>query len=82
MTHIHDKEVNKISECNLLHDIINTPKLTKICKSRYSPIIHGCMNTIKVETRFKNFLILLDREGGYTIVIGRLVEKLNPENIL
>ena len=28
MIHIHDKEVNKISECNLLHDIINPPKHT------------------------------------------------------
>ena len=27
---IHDKEVNEISECNLLYDILNPPKRTKI----------------------------------------------------
>ena len=31
---IHDKEVNKIAEYNLLHDIINPPKRTKILNSR------------------------------------------------
>ena len=41
MTRIHDKEVNKIAECNLLHDIINPPKHTKNLNSHYSPIIHG-----------------------------------------
>ena len=30
MTRIHDKEVNKIAECNLLNYIINTPKRAKI----------------------------------------------------
>ena len=30
MTRIHDKEVNKISEYNLLHDIINPTKRNKI----------------------------------------------------
>ena len=30
MTCIHDKELNKIVECNLLHDIINPPKHTKL----------------------------------------------------
>ena len=29
MTCIHDNKVNNITECNLIHDIINTPKLTK-----------------------------------------------------
>ena len=29
MIHIHDKEVNKIAEFNLLHDIINLPKRAK-----------------------------------------------------
>ena len=27
---IHVNEVNKISECNLLHDILNPPKITKM----------------------------------------------------
>ena len=30
MTCIHENQVNKIAECNLLHDIINTSKHTKI----------------------------------------------------
>ena len=30
MTRIHDNEVNKIAECNLLHDISNPPKCNKI----------------------------------------------------
>ena len=30
MIYIHDNEVNNISEYNLLHDIINPPKLVKI----------------------------------------------------
>ena len=47
MTHIHDKEVNKIAECNLIHDIINPSKNAKNVNSHYSPILHGCMNTKK-----------------------------------
>ena len=33
MTRIHDNKANKIAECNLLHDIINRPKLTKSLNS-------------------------------------------------
>ena len=55
MTRIHDKEVNKIAECDLLNDIINPPKLTKLLNSHYSPILHGCMNTRGGKERFKNF---------------------------
>ena len=29
MTCIHGNKVNKLSECNLLHDILNPPKHTK-----------------------------------------------------
>ena len=42
---IHGNNVNKIFECNLLHDILNPPKCTKIFNSHYSPIMHECMNT-------------------------------------
>ena len=45
MAHIHDKEVNIIAECNLLNDIINPPKCTKILYIPYSLIIHVCINT-------------------------------------
>ena len=30
MTRIHNNEANNMAECNLLHDIINPPKSTKI----------------------------------------------------
>ena len=55
MTRIHDNEVNKIAECNLLHDIISPHKRTKNLNSRYSLIIHGCMNTEKVEQILRTF---------------------------
>ena len=45
MTRMHDEEVNKIAECNLLHDIINPPKRSKTFNSHYSPILHGFINT-------------------------------------
>ena len=76
MIHIHEKEVNKIAEYNLLHDIINTHKHTKNLKSHYSPILHGCMNTRFGRARFKNFRILLSSGCSSTILMGRLVEKL------
>ena len=79
MTRIHEKMVNKIVECNLLHDIINPPKLTKSLNRHYSPIIHGCMNTRKYKEKFKNFRILLDSGCSSTIVMGRLVKKLHPD---
>ena len=34
MTRIHNNEVTNISECNLLHDIINPTKCTKILKGQ------------------------------------------------
>ena len=75
---IHENEVKNTAECNLLHDIINPPKRAKNINSHWSPIIHGCLNTRKGRSKFKNFQILLD--GGYSsmIVIRRLVHKLGP----
>ena len=52
---IHENEVNKISECNLLHDILNPSKHKKNTNSHYSPIVHGCMNTRRVGATFKIF---------------------------
>ena len=77
--HTHEKEVNKIAESNLLHDIINPPKCAKNINSHYSPILNGCMNTRKCKAKFKSFRILLDGGYSYTIVMGRLVEKLYPK---
>ena len=79
MTHIHDNNLNKISECNLIHDIINPPKRTKNLNSHYSPNLHECMNNRRGKVKFKNFWILLDSGCSYTIVMWRLVEKLHLE---
>ena len=82
MTRINDDEVNKTSEWNLLHDIINPPKRTKKLNSHYFPILHVCINTRKGRSDFKYFRILSDIGCSSTIVIGRLVKKIHPENIL
>ena len=55
MTHIHDREVNKISEWNLLHDIINPTKCTKNLNIHYYPILYVCINTRNGRAIFKNF---------------------------
>ena len=72
MIHIHKKEVNKTSEYNLIHDIINNPKHAKNLNSHYYPIIHVCMNNRRGEAKFKNFQILLDSGFRYTILMGRI----------
>ena len=79
MTCIHDNEVNNISECYLLHDIINPPRCTKHLNSHYSPIIHGCINTRKAKTKFSKFRILLDSGCSFAVVMGRLVEIIHPK---
>ena len=79
MTRIHDDEVNKIAECNLLHAIINPYKVTKNLKSYHSPILRGYMNTRRGRAKFKDFQILLDVGFSSTIVIIGLFEKLIPE---
>ena len=55
MNHIHDNKVNKIAECNLLHDMLNPSKCTKNINIHYSPILHGCMNTRKGKAKFNDF---------------------------
>ena len=55
MNCIHENEVNKTSEWNLLHGILNPSKITKNRNSHYYPIIYGFMNTRKVTEIFKNF---------------------------
>ena len=73
MKHIHDKKVNKIAECNLLHDITNNTKRTKNLNKHYSPIIHGCMNTRKGKSKFLKYRILLVSGYSSTILTERLV---------
>ena len=82
MTRIHNNELKNIAECILLHDIINTPKLTKKLNSHYSSIIYGCMNTRKGIAKFKNLHILLNSGCSYTIVMGRLVQKYTLKSML
>ena len=53
MTCMHGNKVNKLAECNLLHDMINLPKRTKILNSHYYPILHRYMNTQKVKRSLK-----------------------------
>ena len=79
MTRIHNNGVNNITECNLLHDIINPPKRAKILNNHYSPILHGCMNTKKGRAKFKNFHIILESKCISKIIMGRLIEKLHHE---
>ena len=79
MTRIKKNEVKNIAECNLLHDIINTPKRAKILNIHYSPILYVCMNTRRGKVKFKIFHIPLGSGCSSTIVTGRLVDKLYPE---
>ena len=80
MMRIHDDEVNKKTECNLLPDMINPPKRNKKLNSHYSPILRGCMNTRKGRETFKTFRILLESGCRSTIVMVALVlKKLFPE---
>ena len=79
MTRIYDNELNNTAECNLLHDIINLPKLTNNLNNHYSPILDECMNTRKGKTGFKNFLILFDSGCSSTILMRSIVEKLHPK---
>ena len=82
MNCIHDNEVNKIDECNLLHVIINPSNRTKNINSHYSPIIYGCMNTQKGRPKFKIIQILLDNGCSSITLIRRLMAKIIPKKTL
>ena len=76
MTRIHPDKVNKISECNLLHDIINPPKRTNNSNIRYSNILHGCINTRHSREKFNNFRILLYSGCSSTIAMIMQVKNI------
>ena len=57
MNCIHENKVNNISECNLPYDMLDFSKCTKILNSHYSPILHGCTNTQKINMKSNNFPI-------------------------
>ena len=82
MTCIHENESNTISGFNLLHDILNTSKRTKILNIHYSTILHGCMDKRKGREKFKNFQILLGSGCSYNIVMGSLIKLLVLKNML
>ena len=79
MIYIHNKKVKNISECNLLNDIFNPTQHAKNINSHWYPILHGFMNTRKGRAKFKKLRILLGIGCSSTILMGRLVGKLNPE---
>ena len=79
MTCIHENKVNKISECNLIHDIINPPKRTENINSNYYPILHVYMNTRRGRFYVKTYQMLLCIRCSYTVVMGSLGEKLKLE---
>ena len=82
MVHIHDKEVNTISEFNLIHDMINPPKRAKILNIHYPSIIHGCMNTRKGRAKFKNSQTILDSGCSSVILTVRIVKNLVLKNMM
>ena len=55
MNRIHDKKLNNIDECKLLHVILNSYKRTKYINIHYSPILHGCMNMRGGKAKFNIF---------------------------
>ena len=79
MTCMHKKKVNKQAEWNLLHDILNPLKRTKIANIYNYPILHGYMNTQKGKAKIKKFLILLNIGCSSTIIMERLIPKKNPK---
>ena len=42
---MHENQVNKVSECNLLHTTLSPSNHIKTLNSHYSPFLNGCMNT-------------------------------------
>ena len=55
MNRIHNKDVNNIHECNLLHGILNSSKRTKNMNIHYYPILHVFMNTSRGKAKLREF---------------------------
>ena len=75
MNNIHGNDVNNIAKFNLLHDILNPNKCIRHGNNHYFYILHGCMNTCRGKTKYKN-LILLYSVCSATIVMRRLTSTL------
>ena len=78
VNHIHYNKVNNISECSLIHAILNHSKQIKYINIQYYPILHGCMNTHKGKVKFNNFRIILD-SGCSSTIFMRIMIKNNPK---
>ena len=77
---------NKVSKdssithvCNVLSNLLNPTKhaISKI--DNYSPILHGCMNTLSGREKFRNFRILLESGCSSTIVMGKMKSKIKQK---
>ena len=55
MENIHDNDVNSISQCNTLHDILNPSNGVNNTNSSYSAILNGFMNTRRGKVKYKAF---------------------------
>ena len=79
MTCMNEDEVNIITECYLIHDILNPYKRTKFLNIHHYPILHGCINTQKDRAKFNNFNILLDSRCTSKIIMRILITRINPK---
>ena len=79
MNFIHDKKIKIRAECNLLHVILNYSKHTKNIKIRYYHILNGSMNTHREKAKFKNVRIILDSGCSSSILMIRLIMKLQTK---
>ena len=74
-----NKDKSLIHECNIISTILNPMKSAKSKNSNYSPRLKGCMNTLSGNSKFINFRILLDSGSSSTIVMGKLMSKINQK---
>ena len=74
---MQNNKVKNVSECNLLHDIINPPQRAQHLNNHYSPILHGCMNNGKVKQSLKN-LHYIGQWMQFHDCNGKASEKINP----
>ena len=79
MARIHSDKVNKTAKWNLQHDIVNLFKYNNNLDIHYSPSLHVCMDNREGRAKFKRFRVLLDSGCNFTILMGKLAEKLSPE---
>ena len=82
MNCIHNKDINNISEFNIIHDILKSYKCTKNINIYYTPILHGCVNTLRGKATSVVFLILLYSICSSTVVIRMSITKIKTKKIM